>query len=339
MVRNKKAVSLVDVYALAAGHGACTLVFVNDGKSTFSLMIDCGTQIIAKGYRSRIARIVERAIELLERDSASRLDVLVASHSDTDHIGGINSFLTAFSKRGGTVGHVLFNRDREPGRNKVKGPQQFFDRIVELKAEQGFATDFARTARLHRAPACTINIVAPDHTEITQQGGGLDANILSAVIHIVNGETSLIVCGDAYAERINQLPSTVGKVDVVLAPHHGARIGEESETRSAYSLLKPQFVVCSAGDPTQLCDTHFDAVHASGSALMCTGASRKCDINEEDCAGEVWIRLAHRKPVMLATAQENHRDKVTQYPSRRCIRINPDQGGPKSRAHVTARGL
>jgi beta-lactamase superfamily II metal-dependent hydrolase len=300
--------TVVDIYALDAGHGACTLIFVTEGRSTYSLMVDCGTMGFVPDYRERLGRLVDRAKALIKRDAANRLDALIASHTDMDHIGGINSFLKSFSDEGGTVGTVFYNRDRV---TNVKGPQQFFDDMAQRRAEQNFDTDFTKTRLLYEAASCKVRIVAPEHMAITGDGGGSDANELSGVVHVSNGQASLIVCGDASAERLNQLDPTVREVDVVLAPHHGGFFGNETAAHDAYQLLAPSVVVCSAGRKTRLCPDHLNAVHRSNAAFMCTSGNEKCQLATPECAGEVWIRLTVTKPVSVSPTVVRHRVSVS----------------------------
>ena len=73
--------SLLEVYGYNAGKGECIRIHFGAGKNLF---VDAGT----RRFGTRFRQICEEIIS-----SGETLDLLVLTHSDDDHIGGITSLL------------------------------------------------------------------------------------------------------------------------------------------------------------------------------------------------------------------------------------------------------
>ena len=71
---------------LPAGHGDCLWIEYGDASETHRWLVDCGTQPTATELRRRVEALPE---------NDRRFELLVMSHIDADHIGGVLPFLGA----------------------------------------------------------------------------------------------------------------------------------------------------------------------------------------------------------------------------------------------------
>ena len=205
--------SYFEVYFLDIGQGDSALI-ICDGKA---MLIDGGP-----GGASR------KVYSFLEAHGVSRLDYIVASHADADHVGGLSAALNYASVD--TALCTVTSHNTKTFCNFVKYLKKQNVEITVPDAGDEFSLGSAR---------CTV--IGP------KQGETYSDNT-SLIIRVEYGETSFLFTGDAEyqdeqaaIESGFELSSTVLKVG-----HHG------SSSSSSYEFLqavKPEYAVISvAGD-------------------------------------------------------------------------------------------
>jgi beta-lactamase superfamily II metal-dependent hydrolase len=108
---------------LPAGHGDCLWIEYGDPSETHRWLVDCGTQATATELLRRVESLPE---------SDRHFDLLVMSHIDSDHIGGVLPFFGAV-ERGLRFGDVWFNGWRHlSGRLGAKQGEMFSSAIQGL---------------------------------------------------------------------------------------------------------------------------------------------------------------------------------------------------------------
>ena len=108
---------------LPAGHGDCLWIEYGDAAETHRLLVDCGTQPTAAELRRRVESLPE---------NDRHFELLVMSHIDADHIGGVLPFIGAV-KRGMQFGDVWFNGWRHlSGRLGSKQGEMFSSALQDL---------------------------------------------------------------------------------------------------------------------------------------------------------------------------------------------------------------
>lgn len=144
-----------------------------------------------------------------------RVDLLIVSHADNDHAGGVRSLLAAIDVAEVFTGEPLAAIDR-----------------VQRRCRQGqsWAWDGVRFAFLHPDDAYTV---ASD-------------NDGSCVLEIVLGEHRALLTGDIEAPAESHLAHTgvLAPVDLVTVPHHGSRT---SSTAAFVDAIRPSAAIVSAG--------------------------------------------------------------------------------------------
>ena len=197
------------------GQGDSSLIITPKGKT---ILIDAGDEAHAKKV---VSYIREQGIE--------KLDLVIATHPDADHIGGMDKVIKNFDI------DVFAMPDVSAKTNQYKQIQR------ELKAKK------MKTTRLYQGDE--VQIDDDIDFEILSPVKGKkydDTNEYSIVAKIVYKDTSFILMGDATMENevdiINNVPDI--DIDVLKLGHHGS-----STSSSDYFITKtsPNIAIISCG--------------------------------------------------------------------------------------------
>ena len=210
----------LDVVFLDVGQGDATLLALPNG----------GHVLVDAGLRSPYVDEGERVVvPHLERFGIDRLDALVVTHADADHIGGAASVLRAVP-----VGRLVHNGQR--------GETDLWDALVATADSLGVPLDaVAAGDTLALDPSVRLRVLGPSPAL-----AGAEANDASVVLLAEHGRTRWLLTGDAEAageaDLVARYPGLL-EADVVKVGHHG------SETSSAAALVaaagRPRFAVVS----------------------------------------------------------------------------------------------
>ena len=211
----------LNVVFLDVGQGDATLLAFPNGRH---VLVDAG---VRSPYGDEGARTV---VPHLRRFGIGRLDALVLTHADADHIGGAASVLRAVP-----VGRLVVNGQA--------GETDLWGDLVRLADSLGVplhATVAGDTLAVD--PSVAVRVLGPSRG--LARGGS--ANDASVVLHLQHGATRWLLTGDAEAAGEAALVARYGPLlaaDVVKVGHHGSR------TSSAPALVaaagRPQVAVVS----------------------------------------------------------------------------------------------
>lgn len=161
-------------------------------------------------------------LPLLRSLGVQRLDVLMLSHRDSDHVGGAATLMLALQ-----VGEL--RSSLEPGHTLLRaGPT-----AQRCEAGQGWVWDGVRFDVLHPQPA--------------HYDAGLKSNDLSCVLRITSASgRRALLAGDLEAEQERRLAQREPdlRADVLLVPHHGSKTSSSAELLAA---VRPTTAVVQAG--------------------------------------------------------------------------------------------
>ena len=197
------------------GQGDSSLIITPKGKT---ILIDAGDEAHAKKVLSYVR---EQGIE--------KLDLVIATHPDADHIGGIDKVIKNFD-----IG-VFAMPDVSAKTNQYKQIQR------ELKAKKMKATRLYQGDEVQIDDDIDFEILSPVKGKKYD-----DTNEYSIVAKIVYKDTSFILMGDATMENevdiINNVPDI--DIDVLKLGHHGS-----STSSSDYFITKtsPKIAIISCG--------------------------------------------------------------------------------------------
>ena len=205
----------LSVYFLDVGQGDSTL-FVVDGKT---ILIDAGE--IDMG---------DRVVSDVKTLGITRIDLLVATHPHSDHIGGMQKVLAAFP-----VGQVL-----DAGVPSTSPLYEHFLETVDRKnipyqvAEQGQTIDVD--------PALRVLVLSPPVQRI-----GDDPNINSVVLRISYGTIDFLMTGDLGGEGEDALIRSGYPIDaeILKVGHHGS---SSSTSPPFLARVRPEMGVLFVGE-------------------------------------------------------------------------------------------
>src|SRR3989441_9298901 len=212
---------------LDVGQGDAALVETADGRA---MLIDGGSATDAyDAGRMVIAPVLwDRGIR--------RLDVVVATHPQLDHVGGLAFVLRKFE-----VGQLWTNG--------VAREAVFLHRLERIVTERHVPVRAVTAADGSLAlGSCQAHVLNPDASEgpgaARAEGAGL--NNQSIVLHLACGSSPVLFTGDIESEAESRLArlSEPLKAAVLKVPHHGAK---GSVYEPFLSAVNPQLAVVSVG--------------------------------------------------------------------------------------------
>ena len=235
--------------------GNLKVSFLNVGQGDAVLIQSpTGVEVLIDGGRDRsVLRELPKLMGPLDRS----IDVVIATHPDADHIGGLigvfaNYRISAFIDSGVT--------------NDTNTTYAVLDAVAHEKD--------IRTVRARRGERITIgggayvDILFPD-----RDVKDVETNTGSIVARVVYGNTSFLLSGDSPSAIENwlvELDGTGLKSDVLKAGHHGSR----TSTSDAWlAASNPGIVVISAGKDNSYGHPHqevLERVAASGAPIVST---------------------------------------------------------------------
>lgn len=203
------------VWFFDIGQGDATFVQTPDGHQ---LLIDGGPDDAVLAKLGAVMGPLDRS-----------LDLVLATHPDADHIGGLASVLARYE-----VAEVATNGD-----DKRTSIADGFDAARD--AETGARIGVVRAGDAWTFGDVTLEAVWPATDEDVARE---DANDASVVLLLTYGDATVLLTGDAPAAAEARFASLAGDVDVLRAGHHG------SATSSAFAFLRdvaPEVAIISSG--------------------------------------------------------------------------------------------
>ncbi len=207
------------IYVLDVGQGDAILVRTPGGRH---ILVDGGPDPLL--LSARLGRI----LPFWQR----RLDMVVATHGDMDHIGGLIPLLGRYP-----TGHVLGPPGIERGALGQVWHQAAIDSGANvLSASQGMAITLGD--ELH------LQVIHPQAAQAMLPGA--DPNRHSVVMRLAMGHFAALLTGDidAHAEQEILARGEVGYATVLKVAHHGSA----TSTSAAWlDAIRPQIAVISVG--------------------------------------------------------------------------------------------
>lgn len=204
---------LLRVTFLSVGQGDSTLIEFPDGKT---MLIDGG------GSNNPDFDIGERVVApVLRAKGIDRLDYILLSHAQQDHMGGLVFIASNFG-----VGEFWWNGQGSLGRLKDALERQG----ARISVTRGFAGKEIGGAALEFLHPST--------------GAQLDTNEMSVVMKLSYGAKSFLFTGDIGRKAEALLVGAPLRADVLKAAHHGSK---GSSSLEFLESVNPSIVVISAG--------------------------------------------------------------------------------------------
>jgi competence protein ComEC len=253
---------------LDVGQGDSALVTMPDGTT---LLVDGGGRPAfgaAAGFETR--SIGEAVVsEYLWWRGLDRVDYVLATHADADHIDGLNDVLRNFEVRSALV-----------ARSPANDPE--FARFSQTLTDTATHVETIQAGDVIRLGEVELKVLWP-------LPGADSANNDSVVLRLQFGARSILLTGDIEKDAERQLLASQQSLqaDVVKVPHHGSKT---SSTDAFVSATKPRFAIISVGQNSMFGHPHREVVErwqASGAGVLTTGRSGTITVSTDGT--NLWL--------------------------------------------------
>ncbi|HVF05169.1 MAG TPA: MBL fold metallo-hydrolase [Frankiaceae bacterium] len=298
-----------------------------------------GDSTVAVDHASRAALVIDcpagrhdAALAELSHLGAERVDVVISSHSQADHFGGVLDVIESLAER--FTGVLYLNHDRlipmpSPGestRDAARRLRALLNRARELKP---------RVRRAEVPPpiagslgALQWELVAPTYDEAADAVARSNPNLASGVVVLTLGAQRVIIGGDAQLPTWERLAGTLPTGAVVRWPHHGGRLSDSPGAHSrVLAVLKPSMVLVSVGAKNRFghpSAAFFDTVTAETVPLVCTNVTVTCCAGRSRpgvCAGTIRVELDGSSPMpVVRPNRADHDSFIRNLGAAQCLR-------------------
>ena len=211
-----------------------TMLDVGQGDGLFLETAE-GTTLLVDGGSSSVKEVGKyRILPFLKSRGIGTLDYAAVTHTDGDHISGIEELLKQAGEPGGVkIKTLLLSAQAEQEEAGL--------RLRELAERQGVSVRRIQAGDMLRDAGTRILCL---HPEAGKAYG--DSNGMSLVFYITYGKFSLMLTGDLEEEGEKEILKNypVKKCRVLKAGHHGSRT---STTEAWLEAVRPELTLISCG--------------------------------------------------------------------------------------------
>ncbi|MEQ1923368.1 MAG: ComEC/Rec2 family competence protein [Pyrinomonadaceae bacterium] len=247
---------------LDVGQGDAALITFPDGKT---LLVDGGGRFDyrkkddeAEPFEPDTRGIGESVVsEVLWAKGYTRIDAMLATHADADHVQGLTDVAKNFR-----IGTALFARTPSDDPDLITLAEILKRRRVPVET-------VARGDRLNFGDVI-VEVIYPSASD---DPNAVSDNDHSIVLRITYGNRTFLLTGDIERQaELEILNSGVPlNADLIKVPHHGSRT---SSTQGFVDAVKAKYAVISVGRTSPFGHPHPDVVErwrAAGANVMTTG--------------------------------------------------------------------
>lgn len=203
----------MEVHYIDVGQGASQLIIGPTGKT---ILIDAGNN-----------NMEETVVGYLKDQGITKVDILIGTHPDADHIGGLDKVIDNFD-----IGKIYLP--------KVQSNTKTFESVLLSVQNKDLKIITAKAdLTLDWEQGADVKMIAPVSTYN-------DTNEMSAVVHLTFGQTAFLFTGDADSKSETDILTSGAnlKADVLLVGHHGS----DSSTSPAFlEKVNPTYGVIQVG--------------------------------------------------------------------------------------------
>lgn len=194
------------------------IYYLNVGQADSTLVINNGETMLIDGGNEADSPLI---IQYIKRLGISKIDYIIATHPDSDHIAGLDKIILAFD-----VGCVYM-----PITNKSnKEMNELYNAIEDKNVIHPNVSDYFYLGN----SKCTI-LNSGDTSKVSD-------NNSSIVLQLDYGETNCLFMGDAESaveENVNW-----NDIDILKVSHHGSK---DATSLTFLEKVKPEYSIISVG--------------------------------------------------------------------------------------------
>lgn len=204
----------LEVYCFSAGKADAFLLYTD----VSAVLIDCGE----KGFGKEILSFMAEA-------GIDRLDYLIITHFDQDHVGGAAKILNNFP-----VDVVLQS-------NSPKESEEY-QKYLKALSNAGLEAVTVRETLRFALDGVSYTVDPPRKNDYSSN----DSNNSSLIVSVTNGENRLLFTGDAQNERIAEfLAQNQTDYDFLKVPYHGHW---QESLPELIASVRPEYAVITSSD-------------------------------------------------------------------------------------------
>lgn len=259
----RKAAPTLDVLFFDVGQGDAALVSTPEGRH---VLVDTGPHSPSGGA------VEFSLLPYLERWGIHRLNDIIITHSDEDHLGGLPTLL-----REVPVGRVVHNG--RPADTELYAETR---RLLDRKGTPQRTVQRGDTLAI--SPSVRAQVLSPPPRPAHR---GIEGrNSASVVLHLGYGEVDLLLPGDAESDAERDLVRTYGRQlesRVIKVPHHGSATSSSPDFVRAVSGARGEsHAVVSVGQNEQY--------GMPSEEVLSRWRRRGANVHSTAQEGAVWIR-------------------------------------------------
>ncbi|USB34547.1 ComEC/Rec2 family competence protein [Paenibacillus sp. YPG26] len=207
------------------GNGKLRVIFIDVGQGGSQLIITpSGKAMLIDAGNNDKEQVM---LDTLKEYGISRLDIVIGTHPDADHIGGLDKVIDQLS-----IGRIYMP--------KISSNTKTFESVLRSIKRKGLKVSSAKgDLTLNLDSGVKVHMLAP----LTKYE---DNNNMSAVVKVSYGEHSFLLTGDSEADSEQDMLASGADLrsNVLLVGHHGSK----SSTSVAFlKKVNPQYAVIQSG--------------------------------------------------------------------------------------------
>ena len=251
---------------LDVGQGDSTIAVLPDGGG---ILVDCpsGRAPIVVGY--------------LEKSSITRLELVVITHSDIDHAGGIVDVIKGFPGTTARIGELVDRRVPSDPKANMKYKVLLRDLVQLMRSGVDHWAPYAD--KQIDLSGVSVTVLHPSEADRLEALLANDRNNCSITLLLEYAGTRLLLPGDLQRKGWSSVIERKAdlKSDVFKFPHHGAWYDGDPTLGKVLELVDPSLVVVSVGTTNGYHHPSAETFAllrglAKGVRFVCTQATGRC---------------------------------------------------------------
>ena len=216
---------VLEVHFIDVGQGDSTLIKSGDS----CMLIDAGDN--SKGTLIQ---------NYLQKQGIHKLDYLVLTHPDSDHIGGADVIVTKFE-----IDNIFMSNYTKDNRT--------YDHLIQAIKYKNYQYSTPAVGSIYQLGNATVTILAPNTTYS-------DPNNASIALLIQNGDHRFLFTGDAETEAENDILANGLSIqaDVYKVGHHGSKTSTSEEF---FEAVSPAYAVISCATDNSYGHPHAETLN------------------------------------------------------------------------------
>lgn len=210
----------------SAVQNGCRVHFLSVGKADAILVqADGKAMLVDAGYRER----ADEVVSYLKAQGIERLEYVVLTHGDKDHVGGMATVLQSFD-----IGDVLISPKKEKS--------DYYEDMLRVIEKQKIRCSVPAIGTEYSLGNATVTVLAPGKKALAE-GSDNDASL---VVRVVYGTNSFLLMGDALSTTEKELvdSSYLIRSDVLKVGYHGL---SQATNKKFLKAVQPKYAVICCG--------------------------------------------------------------------------------------------